>query len=599
MSWTEDARYTQTQNQAKMDGLLLPLKTTKSVKSNISKFENLSLNESSTSRPTSTKSKRSIVDLSSPVSESTEDTFDLKPSIISSQTSVSSRPSTSDKASYQKHRRYDSTAFLQKSYLNKSALATLPDDARVILRSQPEPEDLLAVLQYLDYGIRGKHHFNVHIASPQGSQIVAAIVTKIIAEYWHIVQQSQTSKIEAAIRTLLITVLRCVPGIGALLLQLKQLGPLAMEQKTLLHDTASVLGAVFKNSAVLQGLMQDTTKLYVKHSMHRAVWQEVVTLLAGSKILSTASESLQTVGKEEAPDLLFLLDGNEYVKWLAGNVSYAMTSLPISELESWTMLSQIAKRGLNIGYRESFVSELYLTLLLGSKALWTPLIQLLEAFSPPEQRSFFDAMLRDLTRKYLRSGVTVESLQLNGLESDSAIGGVAAIVSGMVGASKVLDEHLTIWLTSTSGDYATLGLDTRRAVIATLALRKGKIMLLVICSDADVLQKSFSKSSKSAWRTSGTSCRSSTARFFSKSVSFDQHCRSRRPCLRATHSIDRYDTTDPWLPSTTRFRHRQRSCTARYLPTNHLKPSCRDCSSSSTSWHDCCHGCLNTGGCTG
>ena len=65
-------------------------------------------------------------------------------------------------------------------------------------------------------------------------------------------------------------------------------------------------------------------------------------------------------------------------------------------------------------------------------------------------------------------------MQQNGLESESNVGGVAAMMAGVMKNNAVLEEHLVSWLTSTTGEYANLGLDTRRAVIATLALRQGK-----------------------------------------------------------------------------------------------------------------------------
>lgn len=123
---------------------------------------------------------------------------------------------------------------------------------------------------------------------------------------------------------------------------------------------------------------------------------------------------------------------------------------------------------------DALVSELYHSLLLGKQALWTPIRQLLHHLSVQEQRLFFDAMLRDLVRKYLRYGPVTTTSQKNGLESESNIGGVAAMVAGMAQNNSVLEEHIVEWLTSTSGEYANLGLDTRRAVIATLALREGK-----------------------------------------------------------------------------------------------------------------------------
>lgn len=72
-------------------------------------------------------------------------------------------------------------------------------------------------------------------------------------------------------------------------------------------------------------------------------------------------------------------------------------------------------------------------------------------------------------------------MQKNGLESESNLGGVAAMVAGVTKNNSVLEDHLVDWLTSTTGEYASLGLDTRRAVIATLALKQGRWLVSIVC----------------------------------------------------------------------------------------------------------------------
>jgi hypothetical protein len=126
--------------------------------------------------------------------------------------------------------------------------------------------------------------------------------------------------------------------------------------------------------------------------------------------------------------------------------------------------------------------------------------------------------LRDLVRKYLRS-TSFQGVELdNRLESDTAIGGVAAMVAGLVQGNTVLELHLENWLTTTTGEYASLGLDTRRAVVATLALRTGtKAGRLVIHTNGG--QTNCRGYSRSAWRALVTSYKYSTIQFFNKSVS--------------------------------------------------------------------------------
>ena len=122
---------------------------------------------------------------------------------------------------------------------------------------------------------------------------------------------------------------------------------------------------------------------------------------------------------------------------------------------------------------DSFISSLWQSLLLNKHALWTPLQQLLRNLPDHDQRSFFDGMLIDLVRTYLRRPTLSSVQQQNGLESEAAIRGVAAMIAGLLTGNQVLEEHLERWLTGSSGQHASLGLDTRRAVVATLGLRQG------------------------------------------------------------------------------------------------------------------------------
>ncbi|ETN36982.1 uncharacterized protein HMPREF1541_07970 [Cyphellophora europaea CBS 101466] len=465
---------------------LLNLERSKSagkVKGNIDKFESLSLREHSNSdRPTSAKSKRSILEITSTASSddiSTSDSFDLQiskqPSKASSQTTVEADPASD------KRRKRESAAFLQKSYLNRESdtIDSLPDDAKAILKSQPDYEDLLAVLQYLECGIQGKHDFNVHVTGPNASQIINALVTVTIPDHWPVLRIHKLPKQHELVKQLIVLTFRSVAGIGALLMQIRKLGANPRENTSILEDTIAVLQLVLHKEQFLGMMLRDARRLSPKETQRRLHWQEVVSLVGGSKILSFVAQAM-TAGHISTGRLKWLGDGNEYCKWLAKNVAIVAIDLSPQDLEAWVMLAQVVKRALNLGYRaDTFVSELYHSLLLGNQALWTPLRTLLNHLTAQEQRLFFDAMLRDLVRKYLRHGPVTSPSQKNGLESESNVGGVAAMVSGMAQNNTVLEDHIVQWLTSTNGKYASLGLDTRRAVIATLALRQDKLQSIL------------------------------------------------------------------------------------------------------------------------
>ncbi|KAI1618478.1 telomere length regulation protein-domain-containing protein [Exophiala viscosa] len=461
-----------------MDDLFKPIKSTRKVQSNIDRFETLSLRDTSASRPNSGKPKVSILDLSSEVDDNASDEFSLRPSIDSSNSSVSI------KSSHQTHKRHASTAFHQKSYLDNTAPASLPNDAREILKSQPDQDDLSAVLQYLQYGIEGKHDFNIRLPSPKASQIVNVLVTVTIPDQWTHLEDGQLTKIQAQIKRSLIACLRSVAGLGALLMQIRQHSvskPGAANP--LLTDAVSVLSSVLSGTTVLKDFLSDAVRLFDNDTRRRVFWQEVTSLFAGSRIFSTLSQAFATIHKHvpRKDKVSWLADGREYSKWLARNIAMAAidsSSTSAADTLRMDMLCQVSKRGLSLGYRDALVIELYSSLLLGDRALWTVMHTLLQGLSAYDQKSFFDAILRDLARRYLRIHVDVQEKEVL-LANTSTVGGVAAMISGLVQSNTVLRAHLTRWLTATDGEYAGLGLDTRRAVMATVSQDQDQLQTIL------------------------------------------------------------------------------------------------------------------------
>ena len=327
-----------------MDSLLRPVKSVKKLQRSIDRFENLALTESTKPRSNSTKSKRSIVDLSTPIdSENTTPVFDIRPSIASSSTSASSH------SIKKTHKRHDSTAFLQKSYLKKPPPSTLIDDAREILKSQPDHEDLLAVLQYLDCGVRGKHDFNIHRFGPKAAQIINILVTTIIPDHWPVLSSSNLSKHDAMTKQLLLTTFRSIAGIGAFLMQIRTLST-KTTSGALTRTTIEVLATVIKGEDTLKRLVQETQTLYTNEAQRRNAWNETVSLLAGSKILSVVAQAYSAIEADNV-EALWLSQGAEHTRWLARNIVSTATSLDVAHDVSWAMLSQVMKRGLSLGYR--------------------------------------------------------------------------------------------------------------------------------------------------------------------------------------------------------------------------------------------------------
>ncbi|KAK5055950.1 hypothetical protein LTR84_012500 [Exophiala bonariae] len=458
-----------------MGDLFKPIKTTRKVQDNIEKFETLSFRDVSASRPNSAKSKITLLDLNSETNDTESESFSLRPSIDSAATTLSA------KSASETHKRHESKVFLDKSYLDDSSKKTLPDDAQVILDNQPDREDLVAVLQYLQYGIEGKHDFNIRLPGPKASQILNVLVTVTIPDQWLHLRGSSLAKPEAQLRKLLIAPLASIAGIGALLMQIRRLSSTNhTEVDSVLEDAISILAAILERQFLLGRFMSDAKQFFTNETARRVFWQEVTSLVAGSKILTTMAQVFALVKPlgDRLPGCQWLGDGAEYSKWLSRNISAAAIDIKPGVKtvdEPLNMLGQVFKRGLSLGYRDAFVSELYTALLFGQRALWTTLHSLLKTLSAYDQKAVFDMILRDVTRKSLQA-----SHDKLFTPSDTVkVTGIAAMINGLVQANSLLEAHLVHWLTSNNGEYAGLTLGARRAAIATLAQKQDSLEIVL------------------------------------------------------------------------------------------------------------------------
>jgi hypothetical protein len=135
-------------------------------------------------------------------------------------------------------------------------------------------------------------------------------------------------------------------------------------------------------------------------------------------------------------------------------------------------------------------------LLLGERALWTPL-RLLSSYLPRlNQKTILELILQDMSKKFL------STISDNGYGSKLivnervAVGGVASIISGFIGDDEYLEGRLVEWLTSTSGSYIANSLETRRAIVLVLAAKEGKSFSNLVHQVLTHPQRSF----RNCWR---------------------------------------------------------------------------------------------------
>lgn len=345
-----------------MVDILKQVKTTKKVQSNIEKFESLTLNENKQrSRSNSRTRSKPVIEVepeTEPVPLLTAVSSKLieKPVEQIADTRYTPAPANS---SLTAHKRHDSAVFIQKDYLKNNA-PSLSDDAREILKCQPSLADIEAVLAYIHYGMERQHDFNIKVTGPKSSQLVRVLVTTTIPDVWPNLSLSKIGGSAKRMRETLLQALFSVTGLEALLEQIRyHTRPSANNNREILGIYIGFLSNLLEGSETVLRFLSDTTRLYEREVQRRLFWQSIVSLLAGSKVLSSAAsvpDAVATTGSVvTVPD--WIMQGKEYSKWLARNIVKASAELAPTEHQAWSNLSQLLKRGLSLGYKGKLLSH--------------------------------------------------------------------------------------------------------------------------------------------------------------------------------------------------------------------------------------------------
>ena len=121
------------------------------------------------------------------------------------------------------------------------------------------------------------------------------------------------------------------------------------------------------------------------------------------------------------------------------------------------------------------VAELYIGLLFGSKALWPQMRALFNGLRLlHDRRMFLDVLLRDLTNRYLLSRSQSKDSEFT-IENREVVGGVAAILAGLIENREEYIEYLTEFLVSSKQGGSMECCEIKRAMLAILAAKEGKL----------------------------------------------------------------------------------------------------------------------------
>ena len=249
--------------------------------------------------------------------------------------------------------------------IDDEGAAASPDHIRRVLNSKPEHEQLTQVLNVLDpsKGHAKSEDFDIRIPGPAATLILQVLTSTTIPDHWDALDadsregnKSRNSKPKAA----LLRSLSSVAGLSAILAQLRLLTAVSRSQNAKgsgnnLHLQAllSVLAALLRPVDFVLRLYTDIFTIFDREVQKQVTWRELVSLVAGSRVLLTAAEALTLVGKQDSSSLVsiqWIGNGSQYASWLGENINYMVSRTNMENPLTWDSTAFLTGRALSLGY---------------------------------------------------------------------------------------------------------------------------------------------------------------------------------------------------------------------------------------------------------
>ncbi|KAJ0424925.1 telomere length regulation protein-domain-containing protein [Aspergillus carlsbadensis] len=361
-------------------------------------------------------------------------------------------------------------------------------DILSILRSHPGQDELSRALSTLDPFRKGGVvlEFDIRVPSPKTAQILSALVTITVPDHWDPLNTALKgpSTGYTKVRAALLRCLSSVPGISCLVTQLRSL--IAQARASSQQADASGSGIRIRHilevtSALLEPkdfvlrLRADIDAVYRNNVQKQVAWKELLSLVAASRVLSTAAEALSLANDSETSGKLsWLGNGSQYASWLGGNICHMASKLSAAgQEEQWKALASLTGRALSLGYTDQLVREIYSGLLV-NRPLTENYAALFDRLRWTEQVAMLEAVFRDIEKRHLLTG----SANGNTTASDQPVDAIAALCSVILLKRSNLESQLIDWLSKgQGGSIQTPAL--RRAIIVNLAYQKDLIIALL------------------------------------------------------------------------------------------------------------------------
>ncbi|KAK4550045.1 hypothetical protein LTR36_003012 [Oleoguttula mirabilis] len=275
---------------------------------------------------------------------------------------------------------------------------TSPDEALRSLRSEPDTNALLAILQQLDSEHGFDRPFTLATPGPLQAQIINALVNVTIPTFWSVLKDGD--------KALLVACLSNITGINALVAKLRSSASATGSQGApLLSDLLDVADRLFHGDDFVLGLLQHLTSSPVVDKVKcEIVRKEVVNVLGSGKVVAAAAQAEEAVRKQDGSvrtTSRWLSKGSDYSAWLGRNIAQlVIRDDGQADARTAETAAQLLGKALNMGYPGALIQSLVRALVShdvehGSEnSSITALVKELPAFT---KRRFVEQTLRWLS----------------------------------------------------------------------------------------------------------------------------------------------------------------------------------------------------------
>ncbi|MCJ1378196.1 telomere binding protein [Xylographa soralifera] len=347
-----------------------------------------------------------------------------------------------------------------------------PEDVLSVLHSQPDLQSLTKCLKWLRSNITGLNEFDIRLPGAEAAKIINVLVNDIIPSYWHVWIGSESHSYNRQ-RKLLLRCLTSIAGIGALVTRLRSLNPETGEAQAtiktrleqaptaqLTDDLVNFLEALLERDNVVDNIW---TTIYINPVISirkELLWKELASLLAGGRLLSAVAEaqdrhrSTDPIDKQSS----WLGSGQFYSAWLGRNILFMIIHGEDNFTRKHKDAARLLSKALTLGYTDQVVKGVLSSVIAGENQHLEKLRVSLYNLASHEQKNVLYTVIRLITER--DCSIT---------EKSGFVGGVAALIEVLVTEKTHLHEALVDWLTGNYTNGFSIGIHSRRAVLAALS----------------------------------------------------------------------------------------------------------------------------------